>query len=526
MTTKGVVNEKGAVKNKDATKTLRLILGDQLNARHSWFGAPDTSVLYVMAELRQETDYVVHHRQKVLAFFAAMRNFAQALRETGHKLAYFTLDDSADYQDLPELLAQLIKREKVTCFEYQQPDEYRLDRQLKDFCNRLTIDNACVSGEHFLTERDAWQRYPNGRMEYFYRALRKQYRVLIDDEQKPLGGQWNFDKDNREALPRNAKPWSEPLTFARDVSDIDAMLKHHGVKTLGRADPKMLLWPTTRREARRLLTFFLNHCLPDFGRYQDAMTPAGWSLFHSRLSFSLNSKMLHPLEVIRAAEQHWREHQNQITLAQVEGFIRQILGWREYLRALYWNQMPAYATCNKLLAQRKLPEFYWSGKTSMACMAQAIGQSLDYAYAHHIQRLMVTGNFALLAGIHPDEVDAWYLGIYIDAIEWVEMPNTRGMSQFADGGLVASKPYAASGQYIKKMGHYCRDCYYDVTRKTGPGSCPFNSLYWHFVDRQRPRLQDNARMKLVYANWDRQSESTRRQVLDTAEAYLSQLDTL
>lgn len=507
-------------------KTVRLILGDQLNARHSWLAEPDEAVLYVIAELRQETDYVVHHRQKVLAFFAAMRNFAEALREAGHQVVYYTLDESAGYRNLSDLLTQLLKCEKATCFEYQQPDEYRLDQQLKDFCKELDIDSVWVSSEHFLTERDAWKRYPSSRMEYFYRALRKHYGVLLDEEQKPLGGQWNFDKENREALPRNAKPWPEPLAFARDVSDIDAMLERHCVATMGRADPKALIWPTSRREARQLLEFFLNYCLSDFGRYQDAMTSDGWSLFHSRLAFSLNTKMLHPLEVIRAAEQYWQSHRDQITLAQVEGLIRQILGWREYVRALYWDQMPDYAQRNTLQAQRKLPEFYWSGKTDMACMAHAIGQSMDYAYAHHIQRLMVTGNFALLAGIHPDEVDVWYLGIYIDAIEWVEMPNTRGMSQYADGGLIASKPYVASGQYIKKMGQYCRDCEYDVTRKTGAGSCPFNSLYWHFVDRHRERLQNNARMKLIFANWDRQPESTRHQVLEIAETYLSDLDAL
>ncbi|WP_245573311.1 hypothetical protein [Marinimicrobium agarilyticum] len=256
------------------------------------------------------------------------------------------------------------------------------------------------------------------------------------------------------------------------------------------------------------------------------MTPHGWSLYHSRLSFSLNTKMLHPMEVIRAVEGHWREHPDRVSLAQAEGFIRQVLGWREYVRALYWRHMPGYGRRNYLRAQRSLPSYYWTGKTRMACMAHAIGQSLDYAYAHHIQRLMVTGNFALLAGVHPDEVDQWYLGIYIDAVEWVEMPNTRGMSQYADGGLMGSKPYAASGQYIHKMSHYCENCVYSVREKTGEGSCPFNSLYWHFLDRNRERLKDNARLKLVYANWDRQSLEKRQATLQTAARYLREIDQL
>jgi len=504
---------------------VRLILGDQLNASHSWFQSPDDDVLFVMAELPQETAYVVHHRQKVLAFFAAMRRFASALEQTGHRVRYFTLDDSAAYADLPELLRSVLSETSAEMFGYQWPDEYRLDQQLADFARTLDLPVSVADTEHFLTARGAWERYSTHRMEYFYRALRREYQVLLDDDGKPLGGQWNFDADNRARLPREAA-LPEPLVFATDVTDIDQMLNRHDVQTLGVANPSALLWPVSRAQSRELLQYFLKHLLPAFGRYQDAMTPDGWSLYHSRLSFSLNTKMLHPLEVIRAAEAHWQANQAQITLAQVEGFIRQILGWREYVRALYWHHMPDYRQRNHLSAQRPLPDYYWTGKTDMACMAHAIGQSLEYAYAHHIQRLMVTGNFALLAGVHPDALDHWYLGIYIDAIEWVELPNTRGMSQYADGGLMGSKPYAASGQYINKMSHYCKTCVYDVKAKTGEGSCPFNSLYWHFLNRHRKRLGDNPRMKLVYANWDRQAPAQRKEVLATAEAYLNRLNTL
>lgn len=506
-------------------RCVKLVLGDQLNARHSWFQKPDDQVLFLMAEMRQETDYVVHHRQKVLAFFASMRRFTEALRAAGHRVRYLTLDDSARFRDLPELLHAMLAEEGARSFEYQYPDEYRLDRQLNAFCQTLEISSQASDSEHFLTQRDAWNKYPNSRLEYFYRALRREYEVLLDEQGKPLGGQWNFDADNRQALPEGTE-WPEPLQFSQDVSEIDAMLTRHSVKTMGKAAPDALLWPTSREQSRQLLEHFLKYNLVNFGRYQDAMTPKGWSLFHSRLSFSLNSKMLHPLEVIRAAEHYWREHQEEITLPQVEGFIRQILGWREYVRAIYWQHMPDYSRTNFLGAQEPLPAFYWTGKTRMACMAHAIGQSLEQAYAHHIQRLMITGNFALLAGVHPDQVDAWYLGVYIDAIEWVELPNTRGMSQFADGGLIASKPYVSSGQYIHKMSSYCKGCAYNVKAKTGPDSCPFNSLYWHFLHRNRTLLSGNVRLKLVFANWDRQDESQRQAVLTTAENYLTQVNNL
>ncbi|MGL4890588.1 MAG: cryptochrome/photolyase family protein, partial [Aeromonas veronii] len=303
-------------------------------------------------------------------------------------------------------------------------------------------------------------------------------------------------------------------------------LTHHGVSTIGEADASRLPWPITRRQSRELLAHFLTHCLPHFGRYQDALSERGWSLFHSRLSFSLNSKMLHPLEVIRAAESHWQANQATITLAQVEGFIRQILGWREFVRALYWEKMPDYQQTNFLGANRPLPGFFWNGETRMACGRHAIKQSLEHGYAHHIQRLMVTGNFALLAGIDPDEVDQWYLGIYVDAIEWVELPNTRGMSQFADGGLMGSKPYASSGAYLERMGHYCKGCHYQVKARHGDGSCPFNSLYWHFLWRNRDKLGGNPRLALPYANWDGQAAAQQQAILATAEQYLIKLEQL
>ncbi|WP_429235426.1 cryptochrome/photolyase family protein [Aeromonas salmonicida] len=504
---------------------LRLILGDQLNASHSWFRTPDPDVCYLLAELRQETDYCRHHRQKVLAFFAAMRAFAAALTKAGHRVCYLTLDETRHWPNLPALLDAQIIHHQASRFAWQSPDEWRLATQLEQWAAGLAMPAHQVDSEHFLTPRDGWQRYPHSRMEFFYRALRKQYGVLLDEGGKPLGGRWNFDSENRAKLPER-QPIPAPLLFANDVQDIDAMLLHHGVNTLGSANASALPWPITRRQSRELLDHFLTHCLPHFGRYQDALSERGWSLFHSRLSFSLNSKMLHPLEVIRAAETHWQANQATISLAQVEGFIRQILGWREFVRALYWERMPELGHTNFLAASRPLPAYFWNGETRMACVGHAIRQSLEHGYAHHIQRLMVTGNFALLAGINPDEVDEWYLGIYVDAIEWVELPNTRGMSQFADGGLMGSKPYASGGAYLDRMGHYCKGCHYDVKARSGDTSCPFNSLYWHFLWRNRDKLGNNPRLALPYANWDGQTEVQQQATLTTAAHHLIHIEQL
>lgn len=501
------------------TIELRLILGDQLNAGHSWFRSVEQDVLYILAELPQELGYVRHHRQKVLAFLGAMHRFAGALSEAGHRVRLLTLDETADADSLPSLLNRLITETGATGVRYLAPDEYRLDRQLAEWAEAAPVPVTMQDSEHFITSRDAWADYPHSRMEFFYRALRREHKVLLTPDGKPEGGQWNFDQDNREKLPKDAD-WPAPLSFHHDLSELNTRLDRHGVDMFGEADPHDVPWPLTRQESRTLLAHFLSECLPSFGRYQDAMTHRGWSLYHSRLSFSLNTKMLHPMEVIRAAETHWRDNSEHITIAQVEGFIRQILGWREFVRALYWAHMPDYATHNALSADRPLPDFFWTGDTDMACLRHSIGQSLEHAYAHHIQRLMVIGNYALLTGVNPDAVDAWYLGVYVDAIEWVEMPNTRGMSQYADGGLIASKPYAASGQYINKMSDYCRDCPYDVRKKSGPGSCPFNSLYWDFLHRNGDTLRRNARMKLVYANWDRQPEDRRQAILDWAATLL------
>jgi len=481
-------------------KKLRLILGDQLNHNHSWFDETDNEVIYFIAEMRQETDYVVHHIQKVIAFFEAMRNFADWLEERGHFVIYYDLSHPDNKHELSKNLNQLIKAHQVDKFEYQLPDEFRLDQQLKEFCKTSNIKTEAHETEHFLTSRPDLESFFKGKktytMEYFYRDMRKKYDIMMLTEKDPEGGKWNFDQSNRKKW--NGKPEiPHERGFRKDVSNTLKRIKDAGIKTMGAVDEISFNWPTSRTDSLSVLNYFCENLLVHFGDYQDAMDPDQVYLFHSRLSFAMNSKMLHPLEVIKKVIEYWRENKNQIDISQVEGFVRQILGWREYMRGMYWMKMPEYRTTNKLENHNKLPDFYWTGETKMNCLHHAIKQSLDHAYAHHIQRLMVTGNYALLTQTNPDEVDEWYLGIYIDAIEWVEITNTRGMSQFADGGLVATKPYVSSGSYINKMSNYCKSCEYSVSKKTGDNACPFNSLYWNFLFEKREHFKNNQRMNMM-----------------------------
>jgi deoxyribodipyrimidine photolyase-related protein len=507
---------------------LRLILGDQLNHNHSWFQEKNSDTLYVMMEMRQETDYVKHHIQKVIGFFSAMRLFAQNLENQGHQVIYLSLDNERNTQSLIQNLVWLIEQNKVTQFEYQLPDEYRLDELLNAFSAAINITTKIFDTEHFLSQRKEIGEFFKGKktflMESFYRRMRKKYDILMDGNE-PLTGQWNYDADNRKKLPKGHRP-IEPLIFCRDVSEIYELVQNQEIKTIGSVNSKNFFWPVTRQESLQLLEFFVRNCLPNFGTYEDAMSMQYWSIYHSRLSFSMNIKLLSPLEVVERAVEHWQQNQDTISIAQIEGFVRQIIGWREYMRGIYWNKMPDFRNLNFFENQEKLPDFFWTGRTKMNCMKHAIGQSLNLAYAHHIQRLMIIGNFCLMAGINPDEVDEWYLGIYIDAIEWVEITNTRGMSQYADGGIVGSKPYAASANYIDKMSDYCGSCFYDKSKKVGHKSCPFNSLYWHFYKRNRAKLQRNPRIGMAYVMLDKMPEQQRNEVLKQAEIYLRNIEEL
>ena len=509
-------------------KTLRLILGDQLNSNHSWFKSVDDSVTYVMMEIRTETDYTQHHIQKVVGIFAAMRNFAQQLKSNNHNLIYFHLNDENNLQSFQSNIQSLISKHQFTNFEYQLPDEYRVDEDLKQLCNAISITSISVDSEHFFTTRTELGAFFQGKktflMESFYRAMRKKHDVLMEGDQ-PLTGKWNYDSDNRKKLPKDHKPTS-PLVFNNDVSDILIEINKTDIKTIGSIEANNFLWPINREQSLELLDFFATECLPLFGSFQDAMSPNEWSIYHSRISFSMNIKLISPKEVIERVTKEWQKRSNEIEYHQLEGFVRQIIGWREYIRGIYWNEMPSYANLNYFNNLEKLPSWFWTGNTKMNCLKDAINQSLNYGYAHHIQRLMITGNFALLAGVHPNEIDAWYLGIYIDAFEWVQITNTRGMSQFADGGIVGTKPYVSSASYIDKMSNYCGSCYYKKSIKTGDKACPFNSLYWNFYDKNESKLAKNPRIGMMYNVWRKMKPEDKTALLEQADFYLKNINNL
>ena len=360
-------------------------------------------------------------------------------------------------------------------------------------------------------------------MEHFYRRMRVQHQVLMDGPRQPVGGQWNFDHDNR-------KPWrgtpAEPRDARRrhDHSALWATIEAAGVRSFGNPQAGRLAWPLNREEALQQLDSFIDEALPHFGDFQDAMSSAAWRLFHSLLSFALNVKMLNPREVVGKAEAAYRA--GRAPLAAVEGFIRQILGWREYVRGVYWTGMPEYADNNFFGHTRELPRWFWDGQTKMRCLSHAISQSLEQAHAHHIQRLMVIGNFALLAGLAPDQVHRWYLGIYIDAFEWVELPNTLGMSQFADGGALATKPYVSSAAYIDRMSDYCKGCHYDKKARVGERACPFNALYWDFFRRNAASLGNNPRMGMAYRQLEKMDAASLDAIAVQAQQMLDKLDLL
>ncbi|MBP2281820.1 deoxyribodipyrimidine photolyase-related protein [Flavobacterium sp. CG_23.5] len=509
-------------------KTVRLILGDQLNSNHSWFKSVDDSVTYVMMEIRSETDYATHHIQKIVGFFSAMQSFYLELKSNNHQVIYIHLNDENNLQSFEKNIQNLVSKHNFTHFEYQLPDEYRVDVCLKNLCQSISISNTVFDSEHFFTTRNELGDFFEGKktflMESFYRMLRKKHEVLMEGD-KPLTGKWNYDSENRKKLPKNHKA-TPPLVFNNDVREILNQIKKTDIKTIGNIDEASFVWPINRKQSLELLDFFLVECLPLFGSYQDAMSPNEWSLYHARISFSMNLKMISPQEVIDSAIKEWEKRPDEIEYNQLEGFVRQIIGWREYMRGIYWLKMPEYATMNFFNNQEKLPDWFWTGKTKMNCLKDAINQSLNFAYAHHIQRLMITGNFALLAGIHPDEIDAWYLGIYIDAIEWVEITNTRGMSQFADGGIVGTKPYVSSAAYIDKMSHYCGSCFYKKEIKTGEKSCPFNSLYWNFYDQNEDKLGKNPRIGMMYNIWRKMKPEAKVALLEQADYYLKNINTL
>lgn len=502
-------------------KTLRLILGDQLNIKHSWFNEIQDEVIYVLMEVKTESEYVKHHIQKIVGFFTAMRDFSQELIQQGHKVKYYKISDENNAQNFFDNLSKLIHEHQIELFEYQEPDEYRLDKILKDICGKLGLKSNMLSSEHFLTDRYEVRDFfgeKNYLMENFYRQMRKKWDVMMENG-KPLGEKWNYDHENRKKIPKTLEI-PKPFEFNNDVSTVLEEIEKKDIPYFGDIDPKNFNWPVNRKQGLEILDHFLDKLIENYGPYQDALDTRSWTNFHSRISFALNLKMIGVEEVIEKAEAKL-EGADDPNIASIEGFIRQILGWREYMRGVYWSKMPNYSDSNFFGFSDELPNWFWDGNTKMNCMSYSVGQSLKHSYAHHIQRLMVTGNFALLMQCDPNEVDAWYLGVYIDAIEWVEITNTRGMSQFADGGLLSSKPYISSANYINKMGDYCKDCHYNHKLKHEEYSCPFNSLYWYFLESQRDKIEKNPRMKMPYNILNKMNPEDKEKIMDRAEFLLS-----
>lgn len=501
--------------------TIALILGDQLSPDIAALRASDpASTVVLMAEVMAEASYVRHHQKKLAFIFAAMRHFALELRSAGWTVEYVALDDPDNTGSLAGEVGRAAARLGAQRVLVTEPGEWRVLADLRGWSPAPEI----LPDDRFLCSHAEFAAWAEGRkalrMEYFYRMMRRKTGLLMAGDE-PEGGQWNFDHDNRK--PARADLFMpQPPRFDHDAvtADVLALVAERFAGNFGELEP--FWFPVTRADAKHAAEVFMARSLSGFGDYQDAMLTGEKFLYHSVLAPLLNVGLLDPLALCRMAEAEYRA--GRAPLNAVEGFIRQIIGWREYVRGIYWREGPDYVRRNALGAQRALPEMYWSGRTGMACMAAAIGQTRDEAYAHHIQRLMVTGNFALLAGIDPHALHEWYLAVYADAFEWVEAPNTVGMSQFADGGLLGSKPYAASGAYIDRMSDYCGTCRYAVKRKVGPGACPLNALYWDFLARHRARFAGNPRMAQMYRVWDRMADDQQAALRRQAAGFLDHLD--
>jgi deoxyribodipyrimidine photolyase-related protein len=504
---------------------LVLVLGDQLDLDAAAFDGFDARHDAVwMAEVDEESTAVWSSQPRTALFLSAMRHFAQALTDAGRPLHHTRLTATSPANSLAAQLQADIERLRPAGLVMTAPGDWRVLQALKAVAQATGLPLDVREDRHFYTTVREFAAHARARkslrMEYFYREQRRRHQVLMDGSgatAQPLGGQWNFDADNRETFGAAGPGPVPPRTrFEPDAitQEVLALVRSRFAAHPGRLDD--FAWPVTRTQALQALQAFITERLPLFGRYQDAMWPGNPWLYHAHLSAALNLKLLNPREVVAAAEAAY--HAGQAPLSSVEGFIRQILGWREYVRGIYWTRMPAYLDLNALAAEEDLPAWYWTGATDMACLRDALAQTLDHGFANHIQRLMVTGLFTLMLGVRPQQVHAWYLAVYVDAVEWVELPNTLGMSQYADGGLMASKPYIATGKYIQRMGPYCHGCRYDPGQRTGQRACPFTSLYWDFLMRHEALLAANPRTALQVKNLGRLSDDERRAVQDRAQA--------
>ena len=507
----------------ETVRNLVLVLGDQLDLESSAFDGFDPAVDAVwMAEVVEESTHVWSSKPRIALFLAAMRHFAEALRRAGRRVHYTRLDDPEAQASLPAELGRALQQLRPAQLILAAPGDWRVLQALRATAAAHGLPLDLRDDRHFFATVREFAAHARGRkqlrMEYFYRAMRQQHAVLMEGD-KPAGGQWNFDADNREAFAKSgpgAVP--EPVRFEPDAitREVIELVARRFSSHPGSLDD--FAWPVTRPQALQALDRFIRERLPQFGRWQDALWPDKPWLWHAHLSAALNLKLLNPREVVQAAEAAWRA--GAVPLASAEGFIRQILGWREYVRGIYWTQMPGYVDGNALDAREPLPAYFWTGDTDMACLRDALGQTLRDGYAHHIQRLMVIGLYALLHGVQPQQVHQWFLAVYVDAVEWVELPNTLGMSQAADGGLMASKPYIASGKYIQRMsgGSLCASCRFDPAQRTGERACPYTTLYWDFLLRHEQRLAANPRTVMQVRNLARVSADERSRIQAQAQA--------
>ena len=487
-------------------RNLVVVLGDQLNADSSALDGFDPAQDAIwLAEVAEESEHVWSSQPRIAVFLASMRHFRDARRAEGKTVHYTELDDPKNAGTLAGELARAVKKFKPERLIMTEPGEWRVWQALEAVAGELGLPLEVRVDRHFYASIADFKQHALGRkqfrLEFFYRELRRKNLVLLDAKGEPEGGQWNYDHDNRGSFPKGGpKDVPAPVAFAPDTTtrEVLALVAKRFAKHPGKL--VAFDWPVTPADAQRALDDFIAHRLGGFGQFQDAMwTKQPW-LYHSRLSAALNLKLLDPRTVVAAAERAYREGKGRVSLASAEGFIRQILGWREYVRGIYWHFMPDYAEKNALKATEALPSFYWTGDTEMACLRDSIGQALDYGYSHHIQRLMVTGLYSLLIGADPRKTHEWFLAVHVDAVEWVELPNTLGMSQYGDGGIMASKPYAATGKYIQRMSNYCAGCRFDPAKSTGDDACPFTTLYWDFLMRHEPVLAANQRMALQVKN--------------------------
>lgn len=514
-----------SAKKIEHENTLLLVLGDQLSLSLSSLKAADPArTIVLMCEVWEEATYVRHHKKKIAFLFAAMRHFAVELRAAGWSVDYRTLDETGVGACFTSEVEAAVSRHKPSRIVLTSPGEWRILDTMRRWTEALDLPVDILDDDRFIcstTEFATWAHDRKQlRMEYFYREMRRKTGLLMDRD-RPIGGQWNFDHDNRK--PAKADLFMpQPNRVAPDqiTRDVLALVARRFDNHFGDLTP--FWFAVTRADAELALAHFINTALPRFGDFQDAMLEGEAFLYHSVLSIYINAGLLDPLHVCRCVEAAY--HAGAAPLNAAEGFIRQIIGWREYARGIYWLKMPNYVNENFFAATRPTPDFYWTGETEMRCLREAIGQTKREAYAHHIQRLMLTGNFALLVGVSPQALHEWYLMVYADAYEWVELPNTLGMSQFGDGGMLASKPYVASGAYINRMSNHCKSCRYKVSVPYGADACPFNALYWHFLTRHREKLSGNPRMGQMYRTWDKLSADRRTATLASAEQFLATLD--